>query len=60
MKKVITKPDKSFRAECDRCGCEFTYELDDMYKQFASEVVSCPSCEHAIYHFIPRHPRVHW
>ena len=41
----ITKPgQKEFHGFCDRCGCEFTYELVDLKLSAVGNKVSCPTC----------------
>ena len=41
----ITKPgQKEFHGFCDRCGCEFTYEVVDLKLSASGNKVSCPTC----------------
>ena len=41
----ITKPGQTvFRGFCDRCGCEFTYEIVDLALSALGNKVSCPTC----------------
>lgn len=40
MINIIKHGDKIFATECNNCGCEFTYELDDVI----GNVVYCPEC----------------
>ena len=41
----ITKPGQTvFHGFCDRCGCEFTYELVDLKLSAVGNKVSCPTC----------------
>lgn len=41
----ITKPgQKEFHGFCDRCGCEFTYEIVDLKLSAIGNKVSCPTC----------------
>ena len=41
----ITKPGQTvFHGFCDRCGCEFTYELIDLKLSAVGNKVSCPTC----------------
>lgn len=50
MIKII-KPGKTvFNVTCGRCGCEFTYELEDLHTYFGSEYVRCSECSHDSYH----------
>jgi hypothetical protein len=47
MIKVIKPGQKEFKGFCDRCGCEFTYEFEDIS---ISGVVECPTCGQPYYH----------
>lgn len=44
--KVIKQGTKEFHITCPYCGCEFTYENEDVYN---SEVI-CPCCSKALPH----------
>lgn len=44
--KVIKQGVKEFHITCPYCGCEFTYENEDVYN---SEVI-CPCCSKALPH----------
>ena len=44
--KIIKQGVKEFRITCPYCGCEFTYENEDVYN---SEVI-CPCCSKALPH----------
>lgn len=47
----ITKPgQKEFHGFCDRCGCEFTYELADLKLSAVGNKVSCPTCGKDYHH----------
>ena len=46
MIKVIKHGKTEFRGYCSRCGCEFTYELEDIT---LSAFVVCPDCGEHIY-----------
>ena len=46
MIKVIKHGQKEFRGYCSRCGCEFTYELEDIT---LSAFVVCPDCGEHVY-----------
>ena len=46
MIKIIKHGKKEFRGYCSRCGCEFTYELEDVT---LSAFVVCPDCGDHIY-----------
>ena len=44
----ILKPGQTkFTATCNNCGCEFTYELEDVD---IDKSVLCPCCKNKIYH----------
>lgn len=47
MIKVIKHGEQKFLGKCDRCGCEFIYDLDDIS---ISNSVPCPDCIGRIYH----------
>jgi DNA-directed RNA polymerase subunit RPC12/RpoP len=47
MIKVIKPGQKEFKGFCDRCGCEFTYEFEDIS---ISGAVECPTCGKHYYH----------
>ena len=44
--KIIKQGTKEFHITCPHCGCEFTYENEDVYN---SEVI-CPCCSKALPH----------
>ena len=44
--KIIKQGKTKFTAYCDRCGCEFTYEMEDV----VGEIVRCPCCKNHIVH----------
>ena len=44
--KIIKQGVKEFRITCPYCGCEFTYEKEDVYN---SEVI-CPCCSKGLPH----------
>lgn len=47
----ITKPGKTvFNGKCGKCGCEFTYELEDLWNNFGSGYVKCPECSDKYFH----------
>lgn len=51
MIKVIKEGKKIFQTTCYRCGCEFSYELDDLsVGMLMAESVKCPSCNTDVYH----------
>ena len=47
MIKIIKPGQVTFNGYCDRCGCEFTYELIDINLTGSLE---CPTCRKTIYH----------
>lgn len=50
MIKIIRPGQLTFNGHCDRCGCEFTYELGDLATTGCMESVDCPTCKKTIYH----------
>lgn len=51
MIKIIKKGQKTFTRTCDRCGCEFQYDLSDLS---GTEYISCPYCHTTITHIGPK------
>ena len=51
MIEIIKQGQTKFTAYCSQCGCEFTYELEDLD---AAECIKCPCCEHIIMHIKSR------
>ncbi len=47
--KVVKPGQTEFTGFCERCGCEFTYELLDL-KLRHSDTVACPTCGKDFYH----------
>jgi len=47
MIKTIKEGQKVFTKICDRCGCEFSYELEDLN---AADFVQCPCCHKLLTH----------
>lgn len=47
--KIIKPGQTEFNGFCDRCGCEFTYELADLKLSHANRV-ACPTCGQDVYH----------
>lgn len=47
MIKIIKSGQREFHGYCDRCGCEFTYEFEDIS---ISGTVECPTCGKHYYH----------
>lgn len=53
MIKIIKSGKKEFHATCPSCGCEFTYEMEDLNGKdyvWASDYVKCPECGMPISH----------
>lgn len=50
MIKIIKEGQKTFTAFCERCGCEFTYDLEDLKLSCASDKIACPTCGKDFYH----------
>ena len=53
MIKIIKSGKKEFHAICPNCGCEFTYEMEDLSGNYyigAVDYVKCPECGNAILH----------
>lgn len=46
MIEIIKPGQTKFTATCSQCGCEFTYELEDV----VGKVVVCPCCGNHITH----------
>ena len=45
--KIIKEGKKEYYMTCFQCGCEFTYELEDInYNSY----VECPCCGKSLYH----------
>ena len=44
--KIIKQGVKEFHITCQYCGCEFTYEKEDVY----NSEVSCPCCSKGLPH----------
>lgn len=47
MIKIVKPGQREFHGYCDRCGCEFTYEFEDIS---ISGTVECPTCGKHYYH----------
>lgn len=51
--KITKEPMKCFSALCPKCGCEFTYEFEDVTEYGVnSYYVQCPSCHADRNHFV--------
>lgn len=53
MKQIVREGAKRFKGHCGECGCRFTYEREDVHRNYAvgHDQVSCPGCGHSVYHF---------
>lgn len=49
MVKIITPGQTEFVGFCERCGCEFSYELGDLKLSHANRI-ACPTCGQDVYH----------
>lgn len=45
--KIIKEGKKEYYMTCHKCGCEFTYELEDINYNSS---VKCPCCSDNLYH----------
>lgn len=50
MIKIIKEGKKEFKAICPICGCEFSYELEDLQQTPTYKIVKCPCCGQEIIH----------
>lgn len=48
MIKVIKHGKETFEAVCPICGCEFTYQIEDLC--FHDHYVECPDCKQQVPH----------
>ena len=48
--KVIKPGKKDFIGNCRRCGCEFSYTLEELMAQYPLKFVNCPECGDEYYH----------
>ena len=51
MVKIIKKGQNKFLATCEKCGCQFEYELEDVV-EYLGDSVGCPYCGTKYYHRI--------
>lgn len=49
MITVIKHGEKNFITTCSRCGCQFSYELTDLFES-SGEYINCPDCKNKCYH----------
>ena len=50
MAKVIKPGKKEFIGNCNRCGCEFSYTLEELKAQYPLKFIHCPECGDEYYH----------
>ena len=51
MIEIIEHGKEKFEITCSRCGCKFTYQLEDLDKPYGgSEFINCPDCKERLYH----------
>ena len=49
--KVIKHGKETFKAVCPICGCEFTYQSEDLKEDcFHNHYVDCPDCKNSVSH----------
>ncbi len=55
MIKIIEQGQKTFTKTCDRCGCKFQYDLNDLY---GLDYISCPCCYTTLKHIGPHTKKI--
>lgn len=55
MIKIIKEGQKIFIRTCDRCGCKFQYDLDDLS---GLDYINCPCCHTTLTHIGPHTKKV--
>ena len=48
--KIIKHGKKEFQTICSRCGCEFSYTLEELLSNYPVKTVNCPDCGYECYH----------
>ena len=49
--KVIKHGKETFKAVCPICGCEFSYQTEDLKEdRFHNHYVECPDCKQIVSH----------
>jgi hypothetical protein len=48
--KVIKHGKKEFTATCPRCGCVFSYTIEELCGRWPLKYMLCPDCEEEVYH----------
>ena len=55
MINIIKHGKETFRVVCPVCGCEFTYQAEDLKADmFGNHYVECPDCKNAVPHDEPK------
>lgn len=49
-KHIIIEGAKVFTTTCPICGCEFSYEIEDLELSLGEQIVRCPSCDRSVSH----------
>ena len=49
-KQIIKEGTKVFTTTCPICGCEFSYEIEDLELSLGEQTVRCPSCDRSVPH----------
>ena len=49
-KHIINEGAKVFTTTCPICGCEFSYEIEDLELSLGEQIVRCPSCDRSVPH----------
>lgn len=50
LTKVIKPGKKEFIGNCSRCGCEFSYTLEELKAQYPLKFLRCPECGDEYHH----------
>jgi len=50
--EILKKGTDTYYATCEKCGCEFTYQREDVHTHYSrvGDYVACPTCGHAHLH----------
>ena len=49
--KIIKHGKETFKAVCPICGCEFSYQAEDLREdRFRNHYVECPDCKQIVSH----------
>ena len=60
--KVIKHGKETFKAVCPICGCEFSYQAEDLKEdRFHNHYVECPDCKQTVSHdYEPKNKDITW